>query len=121
MAHPFEGDWRIIEMELWGQDAIDLLGPAYITFEPRKKSGQFQFIAVHGLMDCRFTERDSLPASSARRRWRFTNLASRGHSARPLSSAPILESWSRCREPSNSLGSDVYSGHESYHAASSPA
>ena len=62
MAHRFEGDWRIIEMELWDQDAIDLLGPAFITFEPKKNSGQFQFIAVHGWMDCRFTERDMLPA-----------------------------------------------------------
>ena len=62
MVHPLEGDWRIIEMELWDQEAIDLLGPAYITFEPKRESGQFQFIAVRGWMDCRFTERDSSPA-----------------------------------------------------------
>ena len=61
MADPFEGNWRIIEMELWDQEDFDLLGPAYITFNTKKKLGQFQFIAVNGSMDCRFFERDSLP------------------------------------------------------------
>jgi hypothetical protein len=26
-----EGKWRIIEMDLWDQEAIDLLGPAFIN------------------------------------------------------------------------------------------
>ena len=62
MADPFEGNWRIIAMELWDQEDIDLLGPAYITFDPKKKSGQFRFIAVEGWMDCRFSNKDGLPA-----------------------------------------------------------
>jgi hypothetical protein len=27
------GKWRITEMDLWDQDAIDLLGPAFIEFK----------------------------------------------------------------------------------------
>ena len=61
MAHSIEGDWRIVEMELWDQGDIDLLGPAYIIFDPKKKSGRFRFIAVDGEMDCRFSERDEMP------------------------------------------------------------
>ena len=62
MADPFEGNWRIIEMELWDQEDIDLLGPAYINFDSKKKSGQFRFIAVEGWMDCRFSHKDGSPA-----------------------------------------------------------
>jgi hypothetical protein len=41
------GKWRITEMDLWDQDAIDLLGPAFIEFG-NGRSGQFRFIAVDG-------------------------------------------------------------------------
>ncbi len=46
-------------MELWDQEAIDLLGPACITFGAKNEAGELQFIAVHGWMDCRYTERES--------------------------------------------------------------
>src|SRR5206468_11388619 len=51
------GTWRIIEMEVWVQDAFDLLGPAHFTFE-KNALGNFRFIAVEGDMDCRFDEKD---------------------------------------------------------------
>ncbi len=46
-----QGPWRIVEMELWDQDAIDLLGPAFI--EIGDNDGTFRFIAVDGWMDIR--------------------------------------------------------------------
>jgi hypothetical protein len=46
------GRWRIVEMELWDADAIDLLGPGFIEFDD-DLTGQFRFIAVEGWMDCR--------------------------------------------------------------------
>jgi hypothetical protein len=46
------GRWRIVEMELWDADAIDLLGPASIEFG-RNQQGSFQFIAIEGWMDVR--------------------------------------------------------------------
>ena len=51
------GRWRIVEMELWDQEAIDLLGPAFIEFH-RDGAGCFRFIAVEGNLDCRDAERD---------------------------------------------------------------
>ncbi len=59
MASPrdaFVGRWRIVSMEVW--DELDLLGPAFIEFEPRN-GGMFQFVAVSGDIDYRVsTERD---------------------------------------------------------------
>lgn len=54
------GRWRIVEMELWDQDAIELMGPAFIEFGP-DNTGSFRFIAVDGQMDVRPSHRDGLP------------------------------------------------------------
>jgi len=53
----FEGRWRIVEMELWDEDAIDLLGPAFIEIS-RDGFGHFHFIAVEGQMDVHTVERE---------------------------------------------------------------
>ena len=54
------GKWRITEMDLWDQEAIDLVGPAFIEFG-KSHSGSFRFIAVDGWMDCRHKERNGRP------------------------------------------------------------
>jgi len=46
------GRWRIIEMELWDKDFIDLVGQGHITFKP-KNQGSLQFGAVDCDLDCR--------------------------------------------------------------------
>jgi hypothetical protein len=46
--NPLLGRWRITEMELWDTDFVDLLEPAYITFEA-KGGGEFVFGAVRGV------------------------------------------------------------------------
>ena len=61
-TNPFLGNWRITEMELWDREAIELLGPAFIRFEDDRMGG-FQFIAMRGGLDCRFSERGGLPAA----------------------------------------------------------
>lgn len=44
------GTWRIVEMELWDLDAIELVGPA--LFEVQADGlGRFSFIAVQGGLD----------------------------------------------------------------------
>ena len=60
-GNPFIGRWRITEMELWEREDLDLVGPAFIEFG-RQGMGEFQFIAVQGGLDCRFSERGDLPA-----------------------------------------------------------
>jgi len=53
------GKWRIIEMDVWDREAIDLVGPGFIEF--RGQGGQFHFIAVDGWMDCRHGQRSGRP------------------------------------------------------------
>ncbi len=53
----FDGAWRIVEMEVWAADYIDLIVPGHITFND-ESMGTFQFGAVKGWLDCRWTERD---------------------------------------------------------------
>jgi hypothetical protein len=51
------GRWRIVEMDLWDREAIELVGPGFIEFG-EDGTGEFGFIAVRGWMDCRPGERD---------------------------------------------------------------
>jgi hypothetical protein len=54
------GKWRILEMDLWDQDALDLVGPAYIEFD-KNDAGRFGIIAVTGWLDCRHSSIDGHP------------------------------------------------------------
>jgi len=51
-----EGRWRIVETELWDQDALDLVVPAHITFG-RNGVGEMQLIAIGASVDYRVEER----------------------------------------------------------------
>ena len=51
--NPLLGRWRITEMALWDTDFVDMLEPAYITFEA-KGGGEFVFGTVHGDLDCHY-------------------------------------------------------------------
>ncbi len=42
-----QGQWRIIEMEVWDKDFLDLMGPARITIDARGQ-GEFSFGCVNG-------------------------------------------------------------------------
>lgn len=53
------GVWRIVEMELWDRDAIELLGPAFLEFRPDHQ-GEFRFMDVHGFMDVRIVHDDGV-------------------------------------------------------------
>lgn len=57
MTERIAGTWRLSEMELWDQEAMDLIGPAFIEFG-QGGTGRFRFIAVEGWMDCRPGHRD---------------------------------------------------------------
>jgi hypothetical protein len=48
----FIGRWRVLEMDLWDRDALDLVAPAFIEFSP-DHTGEFGFIAVTGWIDWR--------------------------------------------------------------------
>lgn len=53
--NPFIGTWRIVWMEVWGQDYVDMEVPGYFTFG-EKDLGDFQFGLVQGEMDWRLQD-----------------------------------------------------------------
>jgi hypothetical protein len=60
MAGPeslIEGRWRIVETELWDQEALDLVVPAYLRFD-RQGLGEMQLIAIGASIDYRVEQRD---------------------------------------------------------------
>jgi hypothetical protein len=54
-----EGRWRIVETELWDREALDLVVPAYIRFDP-KGLGEMQLIAIGASIDYRVEQRDDV-------------------------------------------------------------
>ena len=56
----FNGSWRIVQMDQWDEEYLDLVETAHITIDKRGQ-GKFFFGAIEGWLDCRFTERDGLP------------------------------------------------------------
>lgn len=48
------GQWKIVEMEQWDQDYIDLVEPGYIRFGSDQR-GEFVFGTVQGFLDCRYS------------------------------------------------------------------
>lgn len=60
-ANPFLGAWRIVEMELWDSDYLDLVGPAHMTLGA-ERMGTFQFGTVRGWIHYHVGERDGRPA-----------------------------------------------------------
>jgi hypothetical protein len=48
-----KGKWRIVEMELWGKDHLDLVGPAHIALDG-KGHGELGFGALVATLDCAF-------------------------------------------------------------------
>jgi hypothetical protein len=57
LAGAFRGDWRIVEMDEWDNDYLDLIEPAHITFGG-DNDGSFVFGAVKGWLDVRYGARD---------------------------------------------------------------
>lgn len=51
-TNKYLGRWRILEMDQWDQDFIDLSGEGHITFE-KKNRGELHFRAVDCDLDCR--------------------------------------------------------------------
>jgi len=49
-SNPYIGRWRIVEMEMWDQDYVDLVTEGHFTFG-KDGIGNFQFGAVIGETD----------------------------------------------------------------------
>jgi hypothetical protein len=56
-AKAFAGRWRIVEMDTWDNDFIDLVEPAHLTFKGAA-DGEIAFGALKGFLDVRYGSRD---------------------------------------------------------------
>jgi hypothetical protein len=56
-AKAFAGRWRIVEMDNWDSDFLDLVEEAHLTFAG-KSDGEIAFGALKGFLDVRYGARD---------------------------------------------------------------
>ena len=69
-AKAFAGRWRIVEMDVWDHDVLDIGEEAHFTFEGAS-NGEIAFVAVKGFLDVRYGSRDG--AASAEFSWQGTD------------------------------------------------
>jgi hypothetical protein len=50
------GRWRIVEADLWDRDYLDLVEPAYVTFN-KSGRGEFAFGVVNATMELEYARR----------------------------------------------------------------
>jgi len=62
VAAKFNGIWRIIEMDNWSNDYLDLIEPAHITFTDAS-DGEIAFGALTGWLDVRYGMRNGQPCT----------------------------------------------------------
>ncbi|MEM8572932.1 MAG: hypothetical protein AAGG56_18850 [Pseudomonadota bacterium] len=60
-AAPFQGRWRITEMDLWDCDALNLVRPAYLKIDG--EDGEMGFIAIKAWLDIRYVTREGKPVA----------------------------------------------------------
>ncbi|HEX6610708.1 MAG TPA: hypothetical protein VF051_08025 [Hyphomicrobiaceae bacterium] len=53
LAKAFAGRWRIVEMDNWDIDFLDLVEEAHLTFKG-KSDGEIAFGALKGFLDVRY-------------------------------------------------------------------
>ena len=56
-AKAFAGRWRIVEMDVWDNDFLDLVEEAHLTFKGAA-DGEIAFGALKGFLDVRYGARD---------------------------------------------------------------
>jgi hypothetical protein len=59
LAKAFAGYWRIVDMDVWGKDVIDVGEEAHLCFKGASE-GEIAFVAVKGLLDVRYGTRDGV-------------------------------------------------------------
>ena len=63
VKNPFVGEWRIVWMEAWDTEYVDMEVPAFIAIR-RDQTGEFQFGLVRGEIDGRLALQDGSPRFS---------------------------------------------------------
>lgn len=58
-ASDFEGSWKITKMDVWAQDAVDMVVPGFVRFDG--ETGELQFICVRGDTSCIYSTKRGRP------------------------------------------------------------
>jgi hypothetical protein len=66
-AKAFAGRWRIVEMDVWDKDFLDLVETAHLTFKGAA-DGEIAFGALKGFLDVATAPATARPARSSRGR-----------------------------------------------------
>jgi hypothetical protein len=69
-AASFVWRWRIVEMELWDQEFVDLESPGHITFD-RGGRGELHFGAVDVTLDWRVSAAHGFPPVASMTPWQM--------------------------------------------------
>ena len=67
----FAGCWRIVEMDVWDKDFLDLVETAHLTFKGAA-DGEIAFGALKGFLDVRYGTRDGSASAEFCRREMMT-------------------------------------------------
>jgi hypothetical protein len=89
-AKAFAGRWRIVEMDTWDNDFLDLVEEAHITFQGGS-DGEIVFGALTGFLDVRYGSRDgsACAESPGKAMTRTTRPAvADGRPSEPLAASP---------------------------------
>lgn len=57
VSRAFGGRWRIVEMDTWSNDVLDVGGEAHITFAGAD-DGEIAFVALNAVLDVRYGARE---------------------------------------------------------------
>jgi hypothetical protein len=58
-AQALTGRWRIVEMDVWDSNVLDIGEEAHLTFDGAS-GGEIAFVAVKGFLDVRYGSRDGV-------------------------------------------------------------
>ena len=100
-AKAFVGRWRIVEMDVWDKDFLDLVETAHLTFKGAA-DGKIAFGALKGFLDVRY-------GTATVRRAR----SSRGREMMRTTRPPVVDGLSLALQAASSDTSDIHNGEAS--------
>ncbi len=88
-AKAFAGRWRIVEMDNWDNDALDLGEEAHLIFQGTA-DGEIAFVSLKGFLDVRYGARSASACAEFSREGQDANDAACGRGWAALGSAGRL-------------------------------
>jgi hypothetical protein len=91
----FAGRWRIVAMDVWSNDVLDLAEKAHISFDGTS-GGEIAFVAVKGFLDVRYVSRNGATCASSHGRasmMPMKHAAVDGQRSAPMAASSAISSY----------------------------